>query len=729
MQAAMTTGMTSSARIASRLVPRTLFFAALYAVTIALARPFELPGGASPWYPAAGVLLAWLTVDGWRIAPVAFAIRLGMSFGVHDHSSAPDAWAEIALAAAVVVIHLLAAIVVRRSRAELGVRRLVLFTSCAVLPAALAAAFADTVVTQLATETWGTTTRTFFIGDAIGMMALTPVLLAWTGTWRPGRGSNLSGRDSIEAALQIVALVAVPTLAAAADVDGLFLVVLVIGLGPLMWSAMRREPRHLALAVLVSTTVTAYATRVAIARGPFVEADLLVVQSLMLTAAIVAYFVSAIRFDDIRRERLLTDAQRKLAWTATHDPATGALNRQGFVSAAASQPGEARLVVIDLGIPADTLHVLGTQFADTFAATAVEQLRSIVGEAPVARLDTAVLATVARGAADRVEIDASRLIAGMSTPLVVDGVEMHPNPHLGMAAQDAPADAAVEQAAFAAHLARQRGVASLSFDAGIAAIAGAERSRLAELQGALRNGEIVAWFQPIVRTTDRQIVGAEALARWIHPQLGVVTAADFIPTAESSGLVGAIGRIVRTSTLECASRLTSVLDGRDFRFSINVSAIEFQDSLVDDLVADLAVHAIDPRRVVVEVTETTAMRDMTVASHVLSRLRDIGMSVAIDDFGTGQSSMAHLQVLPADELKIDARFVRGLPAVRDLAIVRSIQSLADEFHLGVVAEGVETEEQMEALSECQVRHVQGYLTGRAMSSADLEATLTDSAAR
>lgn len=714
--------------IAARLLPRTVVFAALYALTVALARPFELPGGASPWYPAAGVLLAWLTVDGWKVAPLALAVRVGMSIGVHDHSSADETWTEVALATAVVAIHLGAAAVVHRSRAEQGVRRLALFTSCAVLPAALAAAFADAAITRLADDSWGTATRTFFVGDAIGMMALTPVLLLWVGIWRPRHDHGLTGRDRTEAALQVLALVAVPALAAAADVDGLFVVVLVAGLGPLMWSAVRREPLHLALAVLASTTATAYATRVAIARGPFVEPDLLVVQSLMLTAAIVAYFVSAVRVDELRRERLLTDAQREIAWAATHDPATGALNRQGLVAAVADGHDDARLVAIDLGIPTDTLHVLGTQFGDALAAAAAEQLRSIVGDAPVARLDTAVLATVVDGPADRVEIDGPRLIAGMATPLTVDGVEMYPSPHVGMAAPGASGEAAVEQAAFAAHLARRRGSSALAFDTATAALADAERSRLSELQGALRNGEIVAWFQPIVRTSDRHVVGVEALARWIHPRLGVVDAADFVPTAESSGLVGALGRIVRTSTLECAARLTTVLAGRDFRFSINVSAIEFQDSLVDELVADLELHAIDPRRLVVEITETTAVRDITVASHVLARLREIGMSVAIDDFGTGQSSMAHLQVLPADELKIDARFVRGLPAVRDLAIVRSIQSLADEFRLHVVAEGVETEEQMDALDQCRIRHVQGHLTGRPMSAADLEASLGDATA-
>lgn len=708
----------------SRFAPRTLCFSVLYAVTIALARPFELPGGASPWYPAAGVLLAWLTVDGWKVAPLALAVRIVMSLGVHDHSSADDVWTEVALAVAVVAIHLLAAVAVRRAHRELGVRRLTLFITCAVLPAALGAALADSAITRLATETWGDATRTFFVGDAIGMIALAPVLLAWTGTWRPGLGRRLTGRERTEAALQIVALVTVPALAAAADIDGLFLVVLVIGLAPLMWSAMRREPVHLALAVLASTTATAYATRVAIARGPFVESDLLVVQSLMLTAAIVAYFVSAVRFDEIRRERLLTDAQREIAWAATHDPATGALNRQGLIAAAADRSADARLVAIDLGVQADTLHVLGTRFTDALAAAAADRLRSIVGDAPVARLDTAVLGTIADGPADRVEIDAPRLVAGMSIPLVVDGVEMHPSPHVGMAAQGAPPEASVEQATFAAHLARQRGSASLAFDADTAALADAERSRLAELQGALRNGEIVAWFQPIVRTTDREIVGVEALARWLHPRLGVVPAADFIGTAESSGLVGALGRIVRTSALECAARLAPMIAGRDFRFSINVSALEFHASLVDELLTDLSLHGVDPARLVVEITESTAVRDMTAASHLLARLRDSGMSVAIDDFGTGQASMAHLQMLPADKLKIDARFVRGLPAVRDLAIVRSIQSLADEFHLGVVAEGVETEEQMAALDQCQVGHVQGYLTGRPMSAADLEATLT-----
>jgi EAL domain-containing protein (putative c-di-GMP-specific phosphodiesterase class I)/integral membrane sensor domain MASE1/GGDEF domain-containing protein len=647
-----------------------------------------------------------------------------MSLGVHDHSTTGDTGAEITLAAAIVGLHLLAAVIVRRALAHQGVRRLTIFTVGAVLPVALGAALVDTAVTRVVTDSWGTATRTFVVGDAVGMMALTPMLLAATGTWRPGTVRPLTRRERTEAVLQVLALVSVPAIAAAADVDGLFLVVLVVGLVPLMWAALRREPVHLAIAVAAGTTATAYATRVAIDRGPFVESDLLVVQSFMLTAAIVAYFVSAVRFDDLHRQRQVSDARQDIAWAATHDSATGILNRQGLTEAAAERGADARLVAIDLGVPTDTLHVLGTRFTDALVAAAADRLSGIVGDAPVARLDTAVLGTVTDGPTGRMEIDAPRLVAGMSTPLVVDGVEMHPSPHVGVAAPDTSAATAVEQAAFAAHLARQRGTASLAFDAGTAALAASERSRLAELQAALRNGEIVAWFQPIVRTSDREIVGVEALARWIHPRLGVVPAIDFIGTAESSGLVGALGRIVRTSALECAARLAPTIADRHFRFSINVSALEFHASLVDELLTDLATHGIDPSRLVVEITETTAVRDMAAASQLLRRLRDAGMSVAIDDFGTGQASMAHLQMLPADELKIDARFVRGLPAVRDLAIVRSIQSLADEFHLGVVAEGVETEEQMSALDQCQVGLVQGHLTGRPMSAADLVATLT-----
>ena len=697
--------------VMSRRPRRTVALALVFALCVAAARPFELPGGASPWYPATGVLIAWLALDGPLVGVVAVAARTSVLALMGDHSVAT----ELVRSAGVVAVYAIAvALIADRLRVREGVRRLALFASVGVLVAPLVAACVSSLVMWAFDESDDAAIRTFFVGDAIGALAVAPVLLGVLRVWRPERFRAVDRTERREMALQAFCLVAVPASASVADLDGLFPVVAAIGLLPLMWVAVRRDPLQVAVGVLLATTSTVVAVRIAVERGPADASVLLTVQSLILTAALVAWFVSATRLDDVRRSHELVRVQQAVAWAATHDRSTGLLNRQGFAIAVADTAHGRQVAAVDLGVPAETLELLGAQFTDDVAVTVAERLRSVVGDdSPIGRLGPDLLGVLLPASGGGIAVDAPRVLAPLAEPLAHDGVELHPVPHLGLA-RDGRSDSAVDQATFAAHAARRRGVAALLFDDELDGLAAAERSRLSELQRALGNEEIVAWFQPIVRTVDRQIVGVEALARWVHPRLGVLGAAEFVPTAESSGLVNAVGRAVRLDALRCIAALEPLLADRPFHMSVNVSGSELDERLVDEILGGTEAVGVSPTRIRIEVTETVAVTDVGQAREVLARLRGAGMSVAIDDFGTGQSSMAQLHALPVDELKIDARFVRGLPAVRDIAIVRSIRTLADDLHLEVVAEGVENEAQLQALEQCEVGHVQGFLTGRPM---------------
>ncbi len=238
-----------------------------------------------------------------------------------------------------------------------------------------------------------------------------------------------------------------------------------------------------------------------------------------------------------------------------------------------------------------------------------------------------------------------------------------------------------------------------------------------DLKLAINREEFELFYQPKLNR-DNQVVGAEALTRWIHPEVGLIPPDQFIPAAEKTGLIHPFTHWVISEAIEQCLYWQSEYPGMGV--SINVSAISLQDpELIDVIRTQLATYPINPRLITLELTETAVMRDPEHALMKLKELSLMGLTISIDDFGTGYSSLAYLKKLPVNEIKIDRSFVIDMTKDRDdEAIVRSIISLAESLSLTVVAEGVETEEARQALVNLNCDTLQGYLFSRPLQIND-----------
>jgi EAL domain-containing protein (putative c-di-GMP-specific phosphodiesterase class I) len=242
----------------------------------------------------------------------------------------------------------------------------------------------------------------------------------------------------------------------------------------------------------------------------------------------------------------------------------------------------------------------------------------------------------------------------------------------------------------------------------------------ADLERALAADEIQVYLQPIVRLDDGSLVKVEALVRWLHPVLGMLPPARFLPAAESSGVMLALGERVLTKACEAVAGYRATTHPT-LELSVNLSARQLVDpSLVGAVQHALAVNGLPPGALWVEVTETSLIDNTEHATRILKALQAIGVRVAIDDFGTGYASLNYIKRLPVEMLKIDRSFVEsvGLDPV-DTAIVRSVLGLAHELGLLVVAEGIETAEQAAALRDLGCELCQGYFFSRPVPAAEL----------
>jgi EAL domain-containing protein (putative c-di-GMP-specific phosphodiesterase class I) len=230
-------------------------------------------------------------------------------------------------------------------------------------------------------------------------------------------------------------------------------------------------------------------------------------------------------------------------------------------------------------------------------------------------------------------------------------------------------------------------------------------------------------YQPQVEMGSGKVVGAEALIRWSDPELGEVSPAEFIPIAEQSGFIVAIGDWVLRQAVAQAALWHA--QGRGLVVCINVSAVQFHRAGFVDRVAEaLAQAALPPGLLELELTESILIQDAQEALLRLQALSRLGVKLAIDDFGTGYSSLGYLKRFPIDRLKIDRSFVRGLPSdASDAGIVHAIVNLGRALHLEIVAEGVETEDQRQFLLRTGCEQYQGFLFAPALDSASFEARL------
>jgi diguanylate cyclase (GGDEF)-like protein len=230
-----------------------------------------------------------------------------------------------------------------------------------------------------------------------------------------------------------------------------------------------------------------------------------------------------------------------------------------------------------------------------------------------------------------------------------------------------------------------------------------------DLIQALNKDEFRVYYQPIADTMSGEIYGYEALVRWFHPLRGSVPPTEFIPVAEKIGLINSLGEWVLRTACEEAASWSSPL-----KVSVNVSPVQLMNSsLTDTVISILRSTGLDPHCLDLEITESDVFNENTRSLEILSQLRELGVQISIDDFGTGYSSLSRLSYFPFDKIKIDRSFVINIPDQKDdLDIVRLIISMGKSLHMRIVAEGVETEEQLQSLRQLGCDLVQGYLIGK-----------------
>jgi EAL domain-containing protein (putative c-di-GMP-specific phosphodiesterase class I) len=287
-------------------------------------------------------------------------------------------------------------------------------------------------------------------------------------------------------------------------------------------------------------------------------------------------------------------------------------------------------------------------------------------------------------------------------------------------------DELLKQADIAMYQAKSAGRNTLRFFDPETQTALADRALLeAALRVGLQGRQFAIHYQPQVDAA-RGLIGAEALLRWQHPELGMVSPAQFIPLAEETGLILPIGRWVLETA--CARLKAWAGDPRtcDLKLAINVSARQFRQP---DFVAQVQQALVDsgapPARLKLELTESLVLDDVEDTIKKMQALRDLGVGFSMDDFGTGYSSLSYLTRLPLEQLKIDQSFVRNLPDNHnDAMIVQTIINLARSLGLAVIAEGVETEAQRQFLEQNGCPTCQGYLFGKPMNLAEFERMLS-----
>jgi diguanylate cyclase (GGDEF)-like protein len=311
---------------------------------------------------------------------------------------------------------------------------------------------------------------------------------------------------------------------------------------------------------------------------------------------------------------------------------------------------------------------------------------------------------------------AQRVLEALKQPLIINDHQLHPSASIGIAIGDAryqAPDELLRDADIALYRAKSAGRHRfVMFDESLQRNAMDVLGLEHELREALSSGEFEPYFQPLVRLADASIVGYEALVRWHHPQRGLLLPGEFLGVAEDSGQIEAIDwQMYRKA---CKAGLDLVRDGGFI--TINVSPRHFQNEDLDErLLAVTDATGFDPAKLRIEVTEGTLLGDPAAVAKVLQRLRDACIEAALDDFGTGYSSLGYVHRFPLKMIKIDKSFVMPLgqeEAPRSLAVIGAILALARSLGLEVVAEGIETEQQLCVLRDMGCMYGQGYFFGR-----------------
>lgn len=423
----------------------------------------------------------------------------------------------------------------------------------------------------------------------------------------------------------------------------------------------------------------------------------------------------------------LTDARMvEQVRDATHDPLTGLPNRGLFLEKTSATTARTRagdvdpavlLIELDrLGVVNETLgHEVGDALLCAVAALLRECVRASDTVARVGGGDFAILLNDVSARSNPEEV-AERIFAAFESPIDLDGRQIAVTASIGIASGRGDAHEMLRHADVAMYRARREGKSRYErFTPGMKAGMLQRLELEADLLRAVERDEFVVHYQPIVALAGQQLVGFEALVRWQHPRRELIPPLSFIPLAEELGLINAIGRRVLNEACRQAARWQAERPTDPALYvTVNLSARQLQrPDLVQEVRTALRESELEPHRLVLEITETILMNDADMAASALIELKRLGVRLAIDDFGTGYSSLHYIRRFPLDILKIAKPFIDGIARSReDLALVKTILDLANNFNLQVVAEGVETLRQSVELGRLGCPLVQGYLFSR-----------------
>jgi diguanylate cyclase (GGDEF)-like protein/PAS domain S-box-containing protein len=434
----------------------------------------------------------------------------------------------------------------------------------------------------------------------------------------------------------------------------------------------------------------------------------------------------------------LKQAQELIIHNALHDPLTGLPNRTRLVERLELAMNRARrienynyaVLFLDLDrfkVINDSLgHWVGDQVLTIIAQKLKTHLRNIDLVVRLGGDEFMILLEDMTTTEDIIQV-AERVSSDCQTPITVNGYEMFTSLSIGIVLGSKDyhqASDLIRDADTAMYQAKAQGRSSYKFfDAAMHAEALKRLTLETDLRKALQREEFVVYYQPIVDILSDRLIGFEALVRWQHPTRGFVSPADFIPIAEETGLIVPLDSwVFRTACQQLASWKVKFADCFPLKISINLSAQDLRKaSLIEDIDQVLTETGLEGDLITLEVTESMLLEDISQTIDLLTQLKTRKIQISIDDFGTGYSSLNYLHRLPADNLKIDRSFVNQMQTEnRNYQVVSTIIALSNQLGLTVVAEGIETQQQLQWLRQLGCEFGQGYLFSKPLAAHEIE---------
>jgi diguanylate cyclase (GGDEF)-like protein len=434
--------------------------------------------------------------------------------------------------------------------------------------------------------------------------------------------------------------------------------------------------------------------------------------------------------EDITERQL---AEQSIAFMARHDALTRLPNRVLFresmerAIAMAGRGAEFAVICLDLDNFKQVNDTLGHPIGDGLLVAVSDRLRTCVRDIDtLARLGGDEFAIVQLGVRQPIDAEglASRISEAFRQPFDVDGHRVMAGASIGVTI--APGDGVsyemlMRDADIALYLAKSEGRGTVRFfEPEMDARIHIRRLLELDLQSAIVRSEFELYYQPIICLSANKVIGFEALLRWHHPARGLISPLDFIPVAEETGMIVALGEwVLRTACIAAATWPS------ELSIAVNLSPIQFrQGNIVATIEASLAASGLRPNRLELEITESVFLRDTVGTLAALNQLRTMGIGVALDDFGTGYSSLSYLHSFPFDKIKIDQTFVRDLMTNKEsMSIVRAVIGLGKSLGMKTLAEGVETLGQLNGLRDKGCTEVQGYFFSRPKPASEVPAMI------